>query len=237
MILIARPVAAAPDAPEILVIGDSQAQGVAGALQRLYMRSREYRIDDKSRIGTGLMFKSNYDWPAAVEQLAAAGRPAVAVIMFGANDRPAIRIKGVVDQKLLASFSATYSGRVANIVKSLKKANIQVIWVSHPVVKDAEYNEDMAALNQIMKKAAEQEGARWVSLQNITGEDSDAYSATGKALDGKTHRLRADDGIHFTPVGYDLVAARVEPVLKSIAAPLPGNTVKPVAGIGVKVVQ
>ena len=44
------------EAPAVLVVGDSQAQGVAGALIRRYLRSKDFHVIDKSKIGTGLNF-------------------------------------------------------------------------------------------------------------------------------------------------------------------------------------
>jgi hypothetical protein len=210
--------APAADAPTVLVIGDSQAQGVAGALERLYLRSRDFRIDDKSKIGTGLNSKSTYDWPAAAEQLSNSEHAGIVIVMFGANDRPPVRIKGVVDPGLSEKFGAAYGTRVTNIVKSLKKAKMEVIWLGHPVVKDADYTADMDMLNQIMQTASVAEGAQFLSLWDITGGDPGSYNAYGKALDGQTKRLRADDGIHLTPAGYDLIAARLDPIFKSLSA-------------------
>lgn len=205
-----------PDAPDIVMIGDSQAQGVGGALQRLYMRKKEFHVIDKTKVGTGLTSRSTYDWEAVVGQLQVVDRPTVAIVMFGANDRPPVRIKGLVDPNLSEKFAKSYSARVANIVQSLRKAKMDVVWLGDPVVENADYLADMDFLNKVMEPVAETGGAKWVSLWDITGGDAGTYAAYGKALDGQTKRLRADDGVHFTPTGYDLVAARLDPILKDL---------------------
>ncbi len=61
---LADPAPPRAPAPDILVVGDSQAQGVAGALQRRYLRSKDFHVVDKSKIGTGLTSRSTYDWDA-----------------------------------------------------------------------------------------------------------------------------------------------------------------------------
>jgi len=207
-----------PDAPDIVMIGDSQAQGVGGALQRLYMRKKEFHVIDKTKVGTGLTSRSTYDWEAVTAQLPVVEKPTVAIVMFGANDRPPIRIKGLVDQTLSDKFTKSYGARVANIVQSLRKAKMDVVWLGDPVVENADYLADMDYLNKVMEPVAETGGAKWVSLWDITGGDAGTYAAYGKALDGQTKRLRADDGVHFTPTGYDLVAARLDPILKDMTA-------------------
>jgi hypothetical protein len=42
--------------------------------------------------------------------------------------------------------------------------------------------------------------------------------AYGKDRDGVTGRLRADDGIHFTAAGYELIAQKIIGTLGSAAA-------------------
>jgi hypothetical protein len=219
--VFAHPATARADAPDILVVGDSQAQGVAGALQRRYLRSKDFHVIDKSKIGTGLNSRSTYDWDAVVAELATTEHAPVAIVMFGANDRPPVRIKGVVDPALSDKFDKAYGARVSRIVKSLRDAKINVIWLGDPVVKDADYSADMQMLNQVMEPAAVKEGAQFVSLWDLGVGDDGTYNAFGKALDGQTKRLRADDGVHFTPSGYDLIAARLDPILKTLTANQP----------------
>jgi hypothetical protein len=226
-VALADPAAPHAAAPDILVVGDSQAQGVAGALQRRYLRSKDFHVIDKSKIGTGLNSKSTYDWDAAVAELATTEHAPVAIVMFGANDRPPVRIKGVVDPGLSEKFDKTYGARVARIVKALRDAKINVLWLGDPAVKDADYTADMQMLNQVMEPAAEKEGAQFVSLWDLSVGDDGTYNAYGKALDGQTKRLRADDGVHFTPTGYDLIAARLDPILKTLTANQPTAAATP----------
>jgi hypothetical protein len=216
--MAAPEIRAKADPAAVLVIGDSQAQGVAGALQRLYLRSREFHVLDRSKIGTGLNAKLTYDWNASVEDLVKTEHADVAVVMFGTNDRPAIRTGGAIDPTREQAFAKTYAIRVGNIVKTLRQAHIPVIWLGDPIVKDADYADDMKLLNGIMEPAATAEGAQFLPLWALSADETGAYAAYGKALDGQTKRLRADDGVHFTPTGYDLIAARLQPMLKAAIA-------------------
>jgi uncharacterized protein len=232
----AEPPVAKAEGPDLLVLGDSQAQGVAGALERRYLRGKDFHIVDKSKIGSGLTPRSPFDWDAAIADLTAGVHARIAIVMFGANDRPSDRIKGVVDPALAEKFSRNYSARVEKIVKSLRDAKIEVVWLGDPVVKDADYNADMQMLNQVMEPAVEKGGAQWVSLWDLAVDPDGSYDAYGKGLDGQTKRLRADDGVHFTPSGYDLIAARIDPLLKSLSTAQPAAadtppSVQPAAAI------
>jgi hypothetical protein len=217
----AEPPAPKAEGPDLLVLGDSQAQGVAGALERRYLRSKDFHVVDKTKIGSGLTPRSPFDWDAAIAGLTAGDHAKIAIVMFGANDRPTIRVKGVVDPALSEKFSKNYGARVEKIVKSLRDAKIDVLWLGDPVVKDADYSADMKMLNQVMEPVAEKQGAQWVSLWDLGVDPDGSYDAYGKGLDGQTKRLRADDGVHFTPSGYDLIAARIDPILKTLASAQP----------------
>nr|WP_244191826.1 DUF459 domain-containing protein [Komagataeibacter swingsii] len=196
----------------ILVIGDSQAQGLAGGLRWLYRTNRNMRVLDHSKISTGLISVSFYNWPDEVHKLAASEHADVAVVMFGANDRPPVRVHGVVDQAQLANFTKIYSARVRDIMTTLKNAHIPVIWVGHPMVRDDEFSADMTILNTIFQDQATQNGAQFVPLWTAFSDDGH-FSAYGEGVDGSKVRLRADDGVHLTPSGYQKAAKILEPLI------------------------
>ena len=53
----------------------------------------------------------------------------------------------------------------------------------------------------------------------MIGLDEDgAYTAYRKDRDGVTERLRADDGLHFTAAGYELIAQKIIGTLGSVEA-------------------
>lgn len=196
----------------ILVIGDSQAQGLAGGLRWLYRTNRNMRVLDHSKISTGLISVSFYNWPEEVHKLAATEHADVAVVMFGANDRPPVRVHGVVDPGQLANFTKIYASRVHDIMTTLQNAHIPVIWVGHPMVRDDEFSADMAILNTIFQDQATRTGAQFVPLWTAFS-DNGHFSAYGEGVDGSKVRLRADDGVHLTPSGYQKAAKILEPLI------------------------
>ncbi|HEY1795466.1 MAG TPA: hypothetical protein VGG57_05050 [Stellaceae bacterium] len=66
------PAARAQSAPTTVeVVGDSQAQGLAGALERLFLRKPDFRVLDRSKISTGVSVRASYDWTQEAKTLAA----------------------------------------------------------------------------------------------------------------------------------------------------------------------
>ena len=209
------PVRADGEPARLLVIGDSQAQGLAGGVQRLLRRDRSIRVLDRTKIGTGLVSPRAYDWTAAVRTLAASEHADVALVMFGANDRPPVHGgDGTVIPGLSLAFTQSYGARVREIVQTLREAGIPVIWVGHPTVRDPRYADDMAMLNRIFADAATTAGADYVPIWDLFASDG-KYQPYGKGVDGETTRLRADDGVHLTPAGYDVLAVYLLPHIQS----------------------
>lgn len=205
-------VTAGGDTERVLVVGDSQAQGLAGGLRWLYRTNRKVRILDHSKISTGLVSVAFYNWPDQVHKLTATEHADVAVVMFGANDRPPVRVHGAVDPTMLANFTKIYSARVRDIITTLQNAHIPVIWVGHPIVRDETFSADMTILNDIFQRQATQNNAQFAPLWSAFSED-DHYSAYGEGVDGVKVRLRADDGIHLTPPGYQKAAKILAPLI------------------------
>lgn len=212
--------AAAPLPTRIVVVGDSQAQGLAAGLQRLYRQDARFRVLDHARISTGLLRLGFFDWPAHAQQIAPSLRATTAVVMFGANDRPSVRVRGEVDPQLLQNFSSLYGARARTIIRAFRAAGTHVVWVGHPVVRGQAYAEDMAIINQVCTQACVAEGADFVPLWNLFTDQSGQYIAYGPGPDGQTTRLRSDDGVHLTMAGYILAAQQIRPLVTA-ASPTP----------------
>jgi hypothetical protein len=229
-LLAAHPAHAAAETGEgalplrIAVVGDSQAQGLAAGLQRLYRQDPRFRVLDYARISTGLIRLSFFDWPAYSQQLAPGLHAATAVVMFGANDRPSVRVRGEVDERLLENFSSLYGGRARTIIRAFHAVGTRVVWVGHPVVRGEEYAADMAIINHICQQACIAENADFVSLWERFAYRDGQYTAYGPGPDGQTTRLRRDDGVHLTMAGYELAAQQIQThVLAGRAMPGPAR--------------
>jgi uncharacterized protein len=208
--LVPRLASAGEHGMRIMVVGDSQAQGLAGGLLRLNRHARKYHILDHSKIATGLVSRATFNWSKEIDELIGADKPEVAVAMFGANDRLPIRIHGEIDPELEATFRTAYGEHVRDLVARIATAKVDLIWVGHPIVRDPAYSQDMTIINDIYAEAVRDVGGDWVSTWAMFADEQGAYEAHGKDLSGATVRLRTDDGVHLTPAGYDLLAERLQ---------------------------
>jgi hypothetical protein len=203
----------------LLVIGDSQAQGVAGALQRIYRWERRKYIIDRSRIATGLAGWSALDWPKAARMFVASDRADITIAMFGANDRPPVRVGGRVDHDALETFRRTYGAKVIAVAEAMQQSHIAAVWVGHPIVRDPDYADDIQVLNQIYSAAAVGQGLEWLPTWETFRRPDEGYTAYGPGTDGERTRLRADDGVHMTPAGYDVIARMLGTLIDQLLNP------------------
>jgi hypothetical protein len=203
----------AADAPPPLTIGvfgDSLGDGVWSGLYTVLKKHPEDHLFRYSKVGTGLTKPDYATWFGEFTKELDADHITVAIIMFGANDQESIRDenqKGYLFQS--EGWKRTYSGHVDAILGELAKRNIKAIWLGIPILRKDELNKGADYLNQIFQDSAKKSGATFLPLaDDFKGADGGFASHLPDSA-GHLKQVRADDGIHFTPWGYQLVAEKV----------------------------
>jgi uncharacterized protein len=220
----AAPVPPSPPPPPstIVVFGDSQAQGLAGGLQRVLIEDPQYRVMNRTHPGAALVHDES-EWLRPVENFTARDKADIAVVMFGANDRLDLRDDdGSYLRFRTDEWRAAYAGRIDAILTLLTKAGLRIVWCGNPIARSETYSDDMDYINTIYANEVKRFGGQFVSLWTVIADDQGRYSAYGKDSDGTTERMRADDGIHFTAPGYELIAEKIVALLAAPVPP-PGN--------------
>ncbi len=67
---------------------------------------------------------------------------------------------------------------------------------------------------EVLKAAADRPWVRTVDTWSLTADADGAYAAHFKDLNGKVRLMRDNDGVHFTPPGYELIAESVLNLLR-----------------------
>ncbi len=188
----------------IAVLGDSLGEGVYAGLAQLVRSEANVAVTKYARVNTGIARSDRYDWPEAAGKLADRAMDA-ALLVFGANDLQTIRENGKAYHYKQDAWEERYRTRVAKIVKAFSDKGIKVYWLSLPITRKNRFQEDYAYLNQIFREVAEANGATFIDAWGaFAGADGD-YSET-YTLDGSSKIIRASDGVHFTPLGYQVYA-------------------------------
>jgi hypothetical protein len=202
-----------PEKVAVAVTGDSLADGIWGALYRRLVRDKRYVIRRVARNSTG------FTTAGLIDQIEDAFKPTPAdavVMMVGANDRRSFFVNGK-SKALFAtpSWRDLYGGRAAAFMDELKGREVPVVWILLPVMRDETASRDAKLINDLVRKAAaERPWVHTLDTWALTADADGEYAAYFKDLNGKTRLMRDNDGVHFTPPGYELIAESVLNLLR-----------------------
>jgi len=193
----------------VVIFGDSQAAGLARGLQRILIEDPRYRVLNRTHAGAALVHADS-EWLGPIQKFVASEKADIAVAMFGANDRldlkdpPGTNLHFRTDE-----WREAYAARIDQLLKAMTGAGLKVIWCGNPIARSGTYSADMGYINDIYAAEAAKFGAQFLPLWNAVADGEGHYAAFGKDRDGVTQRMRADDGIHFTAPGYELIAEKI----------------------------
>jgi uncharacterized protein len=202
----------------VVIFGDSQAAGLARGLQRILIEDQRYRVLNRTHAGAALVHGES-EWLGPIQKFVASEKADIAVAMFGANDRldlkdpPGTNLHFRTDE-----WREAYAARIDQLLKAMTGAGLKVIWCGNPIARSPAYSADMSYINDIYAEETARFGAQFVPLWTVIVDDQGGYAAYGKDRDGATQRLRADDGIHFTAAGYELIAEKIVGLFSAAAA-------------------
>lgn len=203
----------------IVVFGDSQAQGIAGGLQRVLLDDPQYKVLNRTHPGAALVH-SDTEWLAPVVNFVAKDKMAqIAVVMFGANDRLDMRDEtGSYLHFRTDAWRDAYARRADKILTALSGAGLKLIWCGNPIARSPTYSDDMKYINDIYAEEVAKFGGEFLPLWSVIVDNQGQFTAYGPDRNGVTERMRNDDGIHFTAAGYEIIAERVISMLPSLQA-------------------
>ena len=193
----------------VVVMGDSLGDGTWAGLYHVLRQDKRFTVIKKSRVATGFSRADYYDWNAAVREIAAETRIDIAVVVMGTNDRQPIVEKGKRHALFEPGWREIYERRVDQFTATLQATGARIYWLELPVMRSPRFGGDMAQFNEIFEDRARANGVAFVSTQGLATDESGAYTAYGADRFGRTRLLRAEDGIHFTMPGYELLGARM----------------------------
>ena len=101
------------------------------------------------------------------------------------------------------------------ILAALKDRNIAIYWAGIPITAPQRYQEQYRFLNDIYERLMKEDGVKFVNLWAPLASEDGTYSPYFETSDGNLEKIRLDDGIHFTPAGYEIMARYVYNVIVS----------------------
>ena len=204
--------AAVPPAPvfdgpiRVLVLGDSLADGLWAGVYRTLRGTDDVSVDRHTRVSSGLSRPDFHDWDDELSSVLAQQDLDIAIVSIGLNDGQPVFHEGRWDHDFATpEWDVIYRGRVEAFMTQLVDAGIPTFWMGLPTVRSDQFDERVQHMNAIYRDAAAETGVYFVETRGVTADDTGAYAAYLNDDEGRQRLMRANDGIHFTGRGYEML--------------------------------
>jgi hypothetical protein len=197
-------------AKKVLVVGDFLAGGLGEGLADAFETSPGVVIETHANVASGLVRQDYYDWQKQLPTFLDEAKPAVVVVMVGANDR-----QQMVGDQLNEKFGSdlwfiAYEARVLAFAKIVASRHIPLLWVGLPTFGSPSMTADAVKLNQLYQSQVESVGGEFIDIWDGFADENGKFIVTGSDINGQQVRLRTADGINLTTSGRRKVAFYVE---------------------------
>ncbi|AYD02160.1 GDSL-type esterase/lipase family protein [Neorhizobium sp. NCHU2750] len=204
-----EPVAKLENARKILVVGDFLAGNIGAELETTFEASPGVAVITRSDGSSGLVRDDHYNWIAELPGILDETKPAIVVVMLGANDRQQMTSGGKEKFRTDAWFDE-YQRRVTEIARIVTARKLPLLWVGLPSFQSPSMMADAAKLNAIYRARTEEAGGEFVDIWDGFVDEDGKFIVTGSDVSGQQVRLRSADGITFTQAGKQKLAFYVE---------------------------
>ncbi|HJQ55730.1 MAG TPA: DUF459 domain-containing protein [Vineibacter sp.] len=212
---VADPALAVPPAPpvqqppvQIVVIGDSLAEGVWGGLFRRFYKTRALRIVNAATASTGF---NRTPYEDKLRDLMGQHPIDLLVMMTGAND--AQDVLGL-DGRPNANFGTDawrelYARRVQRFLDAVHDHRLHLIWIGLPIMRSPAFEARIARVRDIHQALCAEYFIPLLDLHAATRDDTGAYASHRRDDKGRLRPLRYEDGVHLAEFGNDLIGDMV----------------------------
>jgi len=214
------PAPAAPPRPlNLLIIGDSLAQGLALTLMGMARRYAALRITNETMHATGFALYHQFNWETKVDEVLRRQRFDAAVMWIGLNDfRPLVDLETRARYDFnTAAFNQLYASRIDALIQRIERDQIPLFWLGLPLIRHEQNDRAMRRANEMQRDRVVAAGETWIDTVPITSPERTFTPFLNDPVRGQ-QRIRAEDGSHFTELGYQLVAATL---LDAVVARIP----------------
>ena len=199
-----------PDAKTILVVGDFLASGLATGLSDAFSTSPGVVVQGRGSVASGLVRQDYYNWPQQLPGMIDQLKPAMVVVMLGANDRQQMIGDGLNEKYGTDPWFLAYEERVQQFAKLVTSRHIPLLWVGLPSFGSDQLTASAVKLNQIFQSQTTSVGGEFIDIWDGFADQSGQFIVTGSDINGQQVRLRTADGVNLTAAGKRKLAFYLE---------------------------
>lgn len=197
------------DRYNVFVFGDSFAEGMTAGLNRILTGKKNFKLQPRSRAGTGLARPDRYDWNLALSKVLEGKRVDIAVIFIGANDTSRVTTNKGRFKFGTPEWRKAYVAYVDRFIKQLKDHGTAVYWIGLPPMWKASYDQSSTVVSAIHRERVLAAGMKFINIRSQFVDKQDKFTLKGFDVKGQFRSLRSRDGVHFLRRGNDKLAGFV----------------------------
>lgn len=203
------------DVYKIMVTGDWLADGLAGGLSEGLANDGRVSVQRKSKTLETMLRPEFDEQLKALDEALKRDGISIAVVMLGTQERVSVKMaNGRRAAFGTDEWRAELGRRVELVARTFKKHSVAVYWVSLPIMRRHEANEDAQTINAVIRERGYPAGVRYIDAHAGFADEDSEYSPRGPDIAGQTTQLRSADGVGFTAAGNRKLAHFVERELK-----------------------
>jgi hypothetical protein len=219
------------DTYRLEVWGDVLAEGLLSGLVEQLADEPRISVQRRHRPMQSLMRASFEEDIGEIVSEVARSNAHIVVVLTGLNYRVPLRLPN--GRRLPVGsepWQQEYGQRVDRLMRAFKAQRIAVYWVGLPIMRRPDVNEDVQAINGVLRERAYAAGQKMIDVYAATGNQDGRYDAYGPDISGTNRLLRQGDGITFTQAGNRKLAHFVERELKRDIVQARAQRAIPLAG-------
>jgi hypothetical protein len=194
---------------KLLVVGDSLAIGLSLSLRRSVAELQGLELIEEGKVSSGLANPKYYDWGRALRVFLDKYKPDVVVVMMGANDAKYInpnekpRTPGNPNK----TWPEVFAMRLDGFLSALQEKGIPSYWIGLPIMGDPSFAKQAQVMNEIIKtECGKYSTCRYLDTWGLLTDAQGNYSTFLPNDKGVKIKVRANDKVHFTVAGGDILA-------------------------------
>jgi len=208
---------------KIAFVGDSTGDGIWGGFATMAAQSacvkNNMELGRFAKNSTGLTRPERFNWVDELKRIAGSFKPQLFVMSLGLNDRQSVVEHGKVTLENSPDYPAKYKERVTAALASAAAAQVSLLWVGLPAMREAAADKDAREKDKFFAEAIREFAnphIQYAEPWKLHPTGDDRFASYGPDLRGKMVQIRMSDGEHFTPAGDLLVAAYLLPKIIGI---------------------
>jgi hypothetical protein len=187
------------------------AEPLGYALRDFAAEERMIDVELDFRISSGLVRPDYFDWWERMWLLLSGPTRFDTVVWFsGGNDAQPLRNAEGTLAVGTTEWESEYRSRAGALMDVVESAGARMIWVALPPVRDEARAVAARQINAAARAAAtDRAGVAVIDLDGMFASADGGYTPFAVGPDGRTLRVRQDDGVHLTSEGTRWVADAV----------------------------